>query len=125
MSVSPIGSGGEIPTPPRPLGPEGLRVWNRVWTMPVSWINPVLDLEHVTILCEAMDERSALRLRVFQANDRLERVALRNLETIIIAMLAALGLNPADRKSIGQGGGGASVAATRLAELRRKATGHG
>jgi hypothetical protein len=115
VSISPI------PDSPRPLGPEGLRFWQRMWAMPCGWINPVMDLEYVTILCEAMDERSMLRLRVLQNGDRLERVALRNLETQITTMLSCLGLNPTDRKAIAAPGGAEGAAATRLSQLRNRA----
>jgi hypothetical protein len=94
-------------------------MWQRIWNMPAPWISSVIDLEHVAILCELMDERSMLRLTTLQSADRLERVALRNLEASIIAMIGALGLNPVDRKLIGQTGGG-EHAATRLDQLREK-----
>lgn len=114
---------GRMPDPPRPLGPEGTRFWQRLWRMPCPWINPVLDLEHVAVLCELMDERSMLRLSVLQNADRLERVALRKLEEQMVSMIGALGLNPADRKAISQTGGKENAAATRLAQLRNRSQG--
>jgi hypothetical protein len=107
----------QIPDPPRPLGPDGTRFWNRVWTMPAGWIDQTFDLEHIAILAESFDERGILRLEVFQTGDRLARVALRNLDASIVAMIGALGLNPVDRKTLSVGGGGS--ADSKLAKFRR------
>jgi hypothetical protein len=63
----------EPPTPPRPLGPEGLKLWNRIWEQGRTWISLNSDLEMVTLLCESMDERSQLRFLVFARHGRLAR----------------------------------------------------
>jgi hypothetical protein len=120
--VTPIG-GRDMPDPPRPLGPDGTRFWQRLWRMPCPWINPVLDLEHVAILCELMDERGILRLAVLQGTDQSanwrERNGLRALDAQIVDMVAALGLNPAERKAITQGGA-EGARETRLGQLRNR-----
>ena len=120
--VTPIG-GRDIPAPPRPLGPDGMKFWTRLWRMPCPWINPVLDLEHVAILCELMDERGILRLAVLQNPDpaagRFARQGLRALDAQMVDMIAALGLNPAERKAI-QSGGGEHAQDTRLAQIRAR-----
>lgn len=118
MTVTPI-AGGEIPEPPRPLGADGLRFWQRLWRMPCPWINPVLDLEHVAILCELMDERGILRFGVLQDGDWRSRNGLRAIESQMVEMIAALGLNPAERKVI-QSGGGERAQDTRLAQIRNR-----
>jgi hypothetical protein len=117
MSVTPIG-GTDVPAPPRPLGPDGTKFWNRLWRMPCPWINPVLDLEHVAVLCELMDERGMLRLGVLQSGDWRSRNGLRAIEAQMVDMIAALGLNPAERKAIQQTGGGDRARDTRLAQIR-------
>ena len=118
MTVTPIG-GTDLPTPPRPLGPDGMKFWHRVWRMPCPWINPVLDLEHVAIVCELMDERGILRLDVLQAGDWRQRNGLRAIDAQLVDMIAALGLNPAERKAI-QSGGGERAQDTRLAQIRER-----
>tara|TARA_R110000868_G_scaffold385048_1_gene652773 strand:+ start:890 stop:1330 length:441 start_codon:yes stop_codon:yes gene_type:complete len=90
-----------IPIPPRPLGQEGLKLWNRVWDAARSWISPDSDLELVTILCESMDERTQLRLTVLRGTDWRDRVALRSLESQLVSILSVLGLNPTDRSRLG------------------------
>ena len=91
----------ETPTPPRPLGVEGLKLWNRIWDSGRTWISPDADIELVTILCESMDERTQLRLTVLRGTDWRDRVALRTLEGQLVSILSALGLNPTDRGRLG------------------------
>ena len=91
----------EIPTPPRPLGQEGMKLWNRIWDSGRTWISPTSDIELVTILCESMDERTQLRLTVLRGTDWRDRVALRTIESQLITLLSALGLNPTDRSRLG------------------------
>lgn len=103
-----------LPEPLRPLGPEGKKMWDRVWEMRNRWISTTLDLDHVTILCETVDERVALRVRVFRDNEWRDRVALRALDDQIERMMGALGLNPTERAKLNVG----EAPKGRLAELR-------
>jgi hypothetical protein len=91
----------ETPTPPRPLGPEGLKLWNRIWDSGRTWVSPTSDIELVILLCESMDERTQLRLTVLRGSDWRDRVALRSLESQVVSMLSALGLTPIDRSKLG------------------------
>ena len=91
----------ELPEPPRPLGREGLKLWERVWTNGRAWISDRTDIEHVLLLCESMDERTALRLQVLRGSDWRDRVALRSLEHQIVGMLSSLAFNPVDRTRLG------------------------
>jgi len=90
-----------IPEPPRPLGPEGTKLWNRVWENGKTWISPVSDIELVLLMCESMDERTQLRLTVLRGSDWRDRVALRSLESQLVTMISALGMNPTDRSRLG------------------------
>jgi hypothetical protein len=91
------------PEPPRPLGPEGRRLWARVWEAGRSWLAPS-DLDLVLLLCETMDERVVLRLHVLRAGDDFDwrdRVALRHLDEQVESLLSALALTPSDRSRLG------------------------
>jgi phage terminase small subunit len=110
----------ETPAPPRPLGQEGMKLWDRIWNSGRTWISPTSDIELVTILCESMDERTQLRLTVLRGSDWRDRVALRTLESQLITILSALGLNPVERSRLGL----AEVQAqTRIQELMTRARG--
>jgi hypothetical protein len=89
--------------PPRPLVAAGLQLWERVWAAGSAWISSATDIEAVLILCEQMDERSALRARVIRSNDWRERSALRALDAQVMAGLSALGFTPSDRARMGVG----------------------
>lgn len=90
-----------IPEPLRPLGQEGTRMWDRIWSSGGSWIAPTTDIELVQLACEAMDERVSLRVVVLRGSDWRDRVALRTIEGDLRNMLSALGLTPTDRSRLG------------------------
>jgi hypothetical protein len=113
-TVAPMPSG--IPDPPRTLGKEGQRLWESIWGLRKAWISQQIDVEHVALLCESMDERQMLRLRALRGDDWRDRVALRNLDEQIRILMSALGLNPTDRKALSTGGTGDPN--SRLAALR-------
>jgi phage terminase small subunit len=101
MNVIALPMAQEPPEPPRPLGPEGMKLWNRVWEAGRAWISANSDVEHVLIMCETMDERSQLRLNVLRGADWRDRVALRSIDSQLTSMLSALGFNPIDRSRLG------------------------
>lgn len=89
------------PRPPRPLGTEGTKLWKRIWALEATWIDPTIDLDHVLVLCESVDERVSLRVRVLRdPDDWRTRNQLRNLDAQVNEALAALGLNPTQRKAL-------------------------
>ena len=101
------------PDPPRPLGPAGRALWNRIWDAGRTWIAPS-DLDLVLLVAESTDERVALRLRMLRGGgDWRDRVALRALDAQIASILSALAFTPADRSRLGV----AEVRATALEEL--------
>lgn len=102
------------PDPLRPLGVEGLAMWHRIWAMRNRWISDSLDLDHITILCESIDERTELRSTVLSTGEWRDRVALRALDEQIATMMGALGLNPSERAKLNVG----EAPKGRLAELR-------
>lgn len=63
-----------------------------------------MDLDLVTLLCESADERQVLRLAVLRAGTSQERAGLRALDAQIAGLLAALALNPAERRHLKAGG---------------------
>jgi phage terminase small subunit len=101
MNIVALPMAQEPPEPPRPLGPEGMKLWIRVWEAGRAWISANSDVEHVLIMCETMDERSQLRLNVLRGADWRDRVALRSIDSQLTSMLSALGFNPIDRSRLG------------------------
>ena len=72
--------------PPRPLGPVGLQVWQAA----LEAERPAG--EALLVLCESIDERVALRMRVLRESDVEDRRALRDLDAWIAHASFVLGL---------------------------------
>jgi hypothetical protein len=69
------------------------------------------------MVCEQVDERVALRIRVLRDSNRDDRKALRDLDKQVIGSLSLLGFTPTDRSRLGL----AEVkAASKLEELRAR-----
>jgi hypothetical protein len=98
------------PAPARPLGGAGRDLWERVWGAGAVWLAERVDAETLLIVCEQMDERQALRVKVLRDGDWRERAGLRALDSQIMDGLAVLGFNPVDRSRLG------------VAEVRRAST---
>lgn len=115
-TVSALPTASAFPTPLRSLGVEGTKMWERIWGLHSRWISPAIDIDHVTLLCESVDERAVLRLKVDVDQDWRDRVALRALDKQIVEMMGALGLNPTERTKLNVG----EAPKGRLAELREQ-----
>jgi hypothetical protein len=79
-----------LPDPARPLARMGSALWERAWR---SAAGAPVDAEALLVLCEQMDERVALRVKVLQDPTLWRsRNALRAVDGQISTGLAALGL---------------------------------
>lgn len=92
----------EVLTPSRPLQRAGLALWQNAWLHGYRWL-AITDVELLLMVCEQIDERAALRLRVLQTKDWRDRAALRQLESAIRDGLAALGFSPEARARLALG----------------------
>ena len=91
-----------MPEPLRVLGPSGLELWKRIWSMGKVWLSLSTDIDVLQILCEQLDERDSLReLVLSDAEAWRERAALRELEKSIRSNLSILGFTPTDRMKLG------------------------
>jgi P27 family predicted phage terminase small subunit len=55
---------GGIPRAPKSLGKVGRSSWRRIWTAGQQWLSPQTDYDILARLCEAHDEREALRQQI-------------------------------------------------------------
>ena len=105
------------PEPHRQLGKVGQALWERVWLACAAWLKPDSDAETVLLMCEAADERQALRYYVLTNPDAFkERKALREIDKQIASTLGLLGMNPVDRGRLGM----AEVKENEFAKLHHK-----
>ena len=89
------------PEPHRPLGSAGLAFWQRVWSVGFAWISPHTDVELLQMVCEQIDERAGLRVRVLRDGDWRDRSSLRALDAQVVESLSLLGFTPVDRARLG------------------------
>jgi hypothetical protein len=89
------------PHPIRPLAQPGTEAWARFTSVSAQWIDTVVDVELLQMVCEQIDERAALRVRVLRENDWRDRSALRAIDQQILQGLSMLGLTPSDRSRNG------------------------
>ncbi len=86
------------PKPPRKLGKDGQQLWERAWSLAHTWLSPQTDLDFLLIVCEALDEREALRKIIMSGDaDRFDRGAMRQLNKEVYDGLSRLGFTPTDR----------------------------
>ncbi len=102
----------DIPAAPETLGEAGERAWARLWTAGQAWLSPTTDVDLLTRLCEAHDEREAMRDQIAvdgymvagsmgqqRAHPLLSEV--RALESQITKYESLCGFTPSDRARLG------------------------
>jgi len=115
--VAVIAGASSVPEPARSLGSDGFTMWHRVWSAGIPWLSPHTDVELLLMLCESVDERADLVVRVRELGDNSDRRALRALNSEISSALSLLGFTPTDRTRLGL----AEVKReSRLEELQRR-----
>ncbi len=101
--------------PPAPaLGPDGLDLWNQIWSAGKTWLSPTADLTLITMACQAFDEHEFLRRAIslnevprFYTTSNGQQVShpfigqLKETRTQLTSWFAALGFSPADRARLG------------------------
>ncbi len=110
---------GDPPEPARPLGAQGRKLWDDLWSSGIYWLAPATDRHWILQMCEMEDERLALRYEVLKTGDRLKRVALRTIERAIRDSMLELGLTPLQRTRMAIGEVSPS-GQDDLADLRKK-----
>lgn len=101
-----------IPPAPDTLAGAGTAAWERLWTAGQAWLSPATDLDVLTRLCEAHDEREAMRDQVAQdgymvtgsmgqmrAHPLLSEI--RALESQMTKWESLCGFTPTDRARLG------------------------
>ncbi|WP_202236555.1 phage terminase small subunit P27 family [Actinacidiphila reveromycinica] len=126
----------DLPPAPGTLGDVGRAVWDRLWTAGQKWLSPTTDLDILTRLCEAHDERDAIREAIAdagymvpgsmgqqRANPLLSH--LRALESQMTKWESLCGFTPTDRARLGMSEIKAKSKLEEMLERRAKRTGNG
>jgi P27 family predicted phage terminase small subunit len=123
-----------LPPPPATLGETGRAAWERLWTAGQAWLSPMTDLDIMTRLCEAHEERDALREAIAEegymvagsmgqrrANPLLSEV--RALEAQMTKWESLCGFTPTDRARLGMAEVKVKSKLEEMLERRAKRTG--
>ncbi|MET7982533.1 phage terminase small subunit P27 family [Streptomyces sp. NPDC005281] len=126
----------EIPAVPDTLGELGAKIWERLWTAGQAWLSPTTDLDILTRLCEAHEERDAIRDTIAstgylvpgsmgqtRANPLLSQ--LRALESQMTKWESLCGFTPTDRARLGMTEVKVKSKLEEMLERRAKRTGTG
>jgi len=82
------------PRATRPLGAPGQQLWDRAWRD--AQVPP--DADALLVLCEQLDERVSLRVKVLREGNWHDRQALRNLDHQVATSLRQLKLDGANHR---------------------------
>jgi len=104
---------GSIPEPPL-LGPDGLDLWDSIWSSGTNWLSPHSDIQMVKMMCQAYDESEEIRrgiaigeIKRFYVLANGQTVThplvnqLKDLRIQVTSWLSALGFSPTDRAKLG------------------------
>jgi P27 family predicted phage terminase small subunit len=102
----------DIPPRPASLSEVGGSVWERLWKAGQGWLSTQTDLDIMTRLCEAHDEREAIRRDLAESGYLVQGSkgqlrpnplirTLRELESQLTRLEALCGFNPSDRGRLG------------------------
>ncbi len=119
-----------VPKAPETLQETGQALWKRVWSAGHAWLSPDADSVLLTMLCEAADEREAIRAELEDTGRTFTTAKgyvaphpligqLRTLEHQMTQWLSLLGFSPTDRARLGLAEVKALTGLTDLMQRRR------
>jgi len=93
--------GGPI-SPLRPLGPDGQRLWDDVFSQGRLWVSGRTDTQLLQLVCEQIDRRALLMAGLIDnPPERSIHMSLNDVEKLISGNLSLLGFTPSDRSRLG------------------------
>lgn len=109
----------EIPPAPENLSESGLKLWDRAWSMAITWLSPDSDFEAVKNAAFLADANEAARnkfMATLEANDGRAFVQINKAYT---DALTSLGFDPVSRSRLGVAEVKAATSIDRLLERRQ------
>lgn len=89
------------PEPPPMLGPDGLRLWERVWDSAITWLSPQSDRDAIENAAKLADAVSAARTKYMATLESADARAYVQLNKSFTDALASLGFDPVSRSRLG------------------------
>lgn len=83
------------------LGPDGLRLWERVWDSAITWLSPQSDRDAIENAAKLADAVSAARTKYMATLESADARAYVQLNKSFTDALASLGFDPVSRSRLG------------------------
>jgi phage terminase small subunit len=91
----------EKPKTPEMLGPEGIKLWDRVWDNAISWLSPKSDMDAIENACRLADAVTSARTKYMATLEGADARAYVSLNDAFTKSLASLGFDPVSRSRLG------------------------
>jgi hypothetical protein len=91
----------KIPEPPEMLGPDGTKLWNRVWDSAITWLSPQSDMDAIENVCKLADAVTSARTKYMATLEGADARAYVSLNESFTKGLASLGFDPVSRSRLG------------------------
>ena len=99
--VTPLPMAWKIPEPPEMLGPDGTKLWNRVWDSAITWLSPQSDMDAIENVCKLADAVTSARTKYMATLEGADARAYVSLNESFTKGLASLGFDPVSRSRLG------------------------
>lgn len=109
----------EIPPAPEGLGVQGINLWDRAWSMAITWLSPDSDIDAIKNAAFLADANEAARnkyMNTLEANDARAFVQVNKAFT---DALSSLGFDPVSRSRLGVAEVRAATSIDKLLERRQ------
>ena len=91
----------EIPSPPENLKESGLELWNRAWSIAVTWLSTITDIESVKNAAHLSDANETARDRYMISTEPADAKAYVAINKAFTDSLTSLGFDPVSRSRLG------------------------
>lgn len=99
--VVPLPMADGVPDLPADMGPDGKRLWGRIWADGLTWISPKSDMEAAEQACRLADDIAVARSRYRATTDPKDGRMVKQFHEELAAALSRLGFDPTARSRLG------------------------
>ena len=107
------------PTPPDNLGEQGLKIWDRTWSMAITWISPASDIDAVVNVARLADATETARVRYMATSEPADAKAYVAINKAYTDALSSIGFDPIARSRLGVAEVRAATSIDKLLERRQ------
>lgn len=106
------------PTPPDNLGEQGLKIWDRTWSMAITWLSPSSDIDAVINVARLADATETARVRYMATSEPADAKAYVAINKAYTDALSSIGFDPIARSRLGVAEVKAATSIDKLLERR-------